>query len=138
MIFISKKSFLFFPFCFSLIEFLCTFSISCKILPCYIYFRACFTFHTRTSLFTFLVCFFILFHSSCSHVPVWKHSSMSCSFPLAILNGTMLLLSEAITQKSHLKPEQLWQAAYSSLMTSQFTMTSNTECKCMLNTAYVI
>ena len=83
------------PFCFLSIEFHCTFSISCKILPYYVYYycilirmwyvvgtsfvRArCATFHTHASLLTifvcfFFVCFFVLFRFCCSHTRVfWK------------------------------------------------------------------
>ena len=45
------------------------------------------TFHTHASLFTFFLCFFVLFHSCCSHARVFgKHSCMTSTFPIAILN----------------------------------------------------
>ena len=94
-------------FCFLLIEFNCTFYISYKILTNYVhyycilimtglavgtsfFFRARITsFHTHASL-TFFVCFFILFHSCCSHARVFEktHAHASSSFPMARLNGT--------------------------------------------------
>ena len=76
-------------FCFLLIEFYCTFSISYKIQQYYVYyycifllgsdmpsgllyFRTHFTsFHPRASLLSFFVCFSIVFHSCCSHARVF-------------------------------------------------------------------
>ena len=76
-------------FVFLLVEFYCTISIYYKILRNYVYyfcilnrivwavetsvlFRARFTcFHTHTSLHNLFVCFFVLFHSCCSHVRVF-------------------------------------------------------------------
>ena len=44
-----------------------------------------------SSLLTFFVCFFVLFHSCCSHARVfWKHSCLSSPCPIAILNVTFL------------------------------------------------
>ena len=77
------------PFCFLLIKFHCTFSISYKILPYYfllllyfdkdvigrrdlLFFRARFaSFRTHASLLSFFVYFFLLFRSCCSHARVF-------------------------------------------------------------------
>ena len=77
------------PYCFSLIQFHCTFTISYKILKKYVYFYCILiimfrpsgllfsfvfrfsSFHTHASLLTFFVCFFILFHFFCSHARVF-------------------------------------------------------------------
>ena len=46
------------------------------------------------SLLTSFICFFILFHSCCSHARVLgKHSCMSSTFPIAILNGTFFFFA---------------------------------------------
>ena len=96
------------PFCFLLIEFHCSFSISYKILPDYVYyccisirigcrdfFQSCplYFFSMLTPLFcpssSVSVSYFIL------SVPMreWlgKHSCMSSPFPIAILNCTSFL-----------------------------------------------
>ena len=49
-----------------------------------LFFRAYFIFHTHDSLLTLFVCFFILFHSCCSHAQVFGKTfvhelSISCS-----------------------------------------------------------
>ena len=54
------------------------------------------SFHTLASLLNF--CFFVLFHSCCSDARVLgKHSCMSSTFPIAILNGTYLRFSDSAT-----------------------------------------
>ena len=46
-------------------------------------FRARFTsFHTHASLLTFLFCFFVLFHSCCSHAQVFGKTLMH-EFPIS-------------------------------------------------------
>ena len=92
------------------VEFHCTFPIYYKIHRNYLYycilirmvwaivtsffFRDRFTsFHTHGSLLTFFVWFFVLFHSCCPmRECLRKHSCMSSTFPIAILNGTCFFL----------------------------------------------
>ena len=59
--------------------------------PSGLFFRARFSFfNTHASLLTFLVRFFILFHSCCSmRERLWKHSCISSPFPVSILDGTL-------------------------------------------------
>ena len=67
------------------------------------FFRELFaSFHTHASLLAFFVCFFILFHSCCSHARVFGKTIVHESlFPTAILNGTCFSDSESTSaQKS--------------------------------------
>ena len=88
------------PFCFLLIEFHCTFSISYKnynilfnIIIIFwfgcdrpsglLFFRACLvSFYTHTSLLTFFVCFCISFRSCCSHALVFGKTLVH-EFPIS-------------------------------------------------------
>ena len=96
------------PFCFLLIEFHQTFSISYNILPYFVYyycilstmsyavgtyfFRARFaSFHTHASLLTFFVCFFILFRSCCSHARVFGKTHVH-EFPMSYSHTEWYLL----------------------------------------------
>ena len=90
-------------FCFLLIEFHFTFSISYKIhhimfinivfwlgsdRPAGLFFSARFTcFRSHASLLT-CFCYFALFHSCFMRECLGKHSCMSYTFPIAVLNGT--------------------------------------------------
>ena len=57
------------------------------------FFRARFAFfHTHASLLTSFVCFFILFHSCCSHAQVFGKTLVH-EFPIAILNATLFFRS---------------------------------------------
>ena len=60
------------------------------------FFRASFTFfHTIASILTF--CFFVLFHSYCSHSEcLGKHSCMSSSSPIVIPNGHCFFPTEQL------------------------------------------
>ena len=87
------------PFCFLLIEFHCSLSISYKILPDYFYYycisigmwqavgtsfiraRGVF-FHTYASLLCVFVCLIVLFHSCCSHAWVFGKTLMH-EFPVS-------------------------------------------------------
>ena len=82
------------PFCFLSIEFHCTFSISYKILPYFVY---CYSilirlwyavgtshftfFHTLSSLLSVFVCSIVLFQSCCSHARVFGKTLLH-EFPL--------------------------------------------------------
>ena len=84
------------PFCFLLIEFHCTFSISYKILTYYgilimivyavgisSFFCARFTsIHTHSSLLAFIFCYFVLLHSCCSHAGVFGKTHVR-KFPIS-------------------------------------------------------
>ena len=100
------------PFCFLLIEFHCSFSISYKILPDYMFIIIVFRLgcdrpsglllFVPAVLFSILTCLFCVSSSvSLSYfilaVPMrerlGKHSCMSSPFPIAIMNGTSSFLS---------------------------------------------
>ena len=88
------------PFCFLSIEFHCTFFISYKILPYFVYYYYCIlvriwqavgtsfirasfaSFHTHASLLTIFVCFFVLFRSCCSHARVFGKTLVH-EFPMS-------------------------------------------------------
>ena len=95
-------------FCFSLILFHCTFSISYKILQYFGYyyyiliwmwlaigpFFLCAhfsSFHAHASLLTFFVCFFILFLSCCSHAQVFGKTLVH-EFPISYRETEWYLL----------------------------------------------
>ena len=92
-------------FCFLSIEFHCTFSISYKILPYFVYYycilvrmwyavgtsfiRArCTFFHTHASLLCVFVCLIYFILAVPMRKCLGKHSCMSNSFPIVILNDT--------------------------------------------------
>ena len=107
-------------FIFLLIEFHCTFYLTYKILSYHVYyycffdyvmtgrgdfffFRASLTsFHTHPSHLTLFFCFFVLFHSCCSHAPVfWKtlvHEFHISYRLITILNDTSFLSDSAATR----------------------------------------
>ena len=83
-------------FCFLLIEFHCSFSISYKILPDYVYYY-CISIRMWYAVGTSFIrapCTVLLFHSCCPmRECLWKHSCTSSPFSIAILNGTSSFLS---------------------------------------------
>ena len=71
------------------------------LLGHFVFFSAHFTsFNSHSPLLSFS-CFFVLFHSCCSHARVFgKQSCMSSSFPIATLNGTCFF-SDSATRSAH-------------------------------------
>ena len=65
------------------------FLLGCDSLSDLLFFSCPLCFFPYYVSLTFFVCFFILFHSCCSHAQVFgKHWCMSSPFPIAILNGS--------------------------------------------------